>query len=316
MGGLFGPEVGTAPAPSDVAAAAASLPPHVRFGTSSWTFPGWDGLVWDRKTSKEVLVREGLAAYAEHPALRTVGIDRTFYGPVPRQTYATWAQQVPPGFRFMVKAHEHITTARFSKHPRYGALAGQANPRFLDPTYATDAVVGPTVEGLGAHLGVLLFQFPPTHPDLLGPPEVLAEKLDRFLDRLPKGVPYGIELRSPAWLTPNYAQVLVNHGARHSYVVHPTMPTIDQQMRLVPGGARPGVLVRWMLQSGWSYTDAVSAFSPFTERAAPDEPTQSQVARLVKLAIGRDKDVIVIINNKAEGCAPRTLFELVKRAAD
>ncbi|MFK7926867.1 MAG: DUF72 domain-containing protein [Myxococcota bacterium] len=315
MGGLFGPDVGTAPAPDEVAVAAAALPPQVRFGTSSWTFPGWDGLVWDRKTSKEVLVREGLPAYSAHPALRTVGIDRTFYGPVGTRTYETWARQVPAHFRFMVKAHEHITTARFSKHPRYGALAGQANPRFLDADYATEAVVGPTTEGLGPHLGVLLFQFPPTNPDILGPPQVLAQKLDRFLDRLPDGVPYAIELRSPAWLTPDYAQVLVNHGVRHSYVVHPTMPGIAEQMQRVPGGARPGVLIRWMLQSGWSYDDAVAAFSPFTRRAAPDETTQSQVARLVKLAIGRDKDVIVIINNKAEGCAPRTLFELIRRTA-
>ena len=40
------------------AALAARLPPGVRFGTSSWSFPGWKGLVWPRRTTTAVLSRE------------------------------------------------------------------------------------------------------------------------------------------------------------------------------------------------------------------------------------------------------------------
>src|SRR3954464_13352095 len=54
------------------------LPQGVYLGTSSWTFPGWNGLVYDHEASTTQLAREGLAAYAHHPVLRTVGIDRTF----------------------------------------------------------------------------------------------------------------------------------------------------------------------------------------------------------------------------------------------
>ena len=62
---------------------AASLPSTVRFGTSSWAFPGWRGIVYSRSQSQGELSREGLREYAQHPLLRTVGIDRSYYAPIP-----------------------------------------------------------------------------------------------------------------------------------------------------------------------------------------------------------------------------------------
>ena len=56
-----------APAPaldfSAEAELAARLPAHVRFGTSSWTFPGWAGLVYPQGTSERELVERGLELY-------------------------------------------------------------------------------------------------------------------------------------------------------------------------------------------------------------------------------------------------------------
>lgn len=144
--------------------AAKALGPEVRLGTSSWSFPGWEGKVWDRGATEHELARSGLAAYARHPLLRTVGIDRTFYAPVPARTLAEYAAQVPDDFRFLVKAHEHLCLARFPEHPRYGALRGAESPHFLDAAYAIEQVVEPFLEGLGAKGGPLLFQFPPRRP--------------------------------------------------------------------------------------------------------------------------------------------------------
>src|SRR5262249_2228066 len=39
------------------------LPVEVRLGTSSWSFPGWTGLVYAREATPELLAREGLPAY-------------------------------------------------------------------------------------------------------------------------------------------------------------------------------------------------------------------------------------------------------------
>jgi uncharacterized protein YecE (DUF72 family) len=90
-------------------ALARRLPRQIYLGTSSWTFPGWQGLVYDRAAAASVLARHGLSAYAQHPLLRTVCVDRTFYAPLPAADYATYAAAVPDDFRFVVKAHAWCT---------------------------------------------------------------------------------------------------------------------------------------------------------------------------------------------------------------
>nr|MDQ2969927.1 DUF72 domain-containing protein [Acidobacteriota bacterium] len=94
---------------AEAAAIAVRIPRHVRFGTSSWSFPGWEGLVFSRKASAASLARDGLLEYARHPLLTTVGIDRGFYAPIPREDLARYAQQLPPGFPCCAKAPESVT---------------------------------------------------------------------------------------------------------------------------------------------------------------------------------------------------------------
>jgi uncharacterized protein YecE (DUF72 family) len=186
---LFGPPGGEAEAPLEpkdgVKAAAPDaevidlgreLPATLRLGGSTWSFPGWEGWIYDRRYAEARLARQGLDAYARHPLLRAVGIDRTHYNPLAASDLAQYAAVVPEGFRFLVKAHEALTLSFFPDRPRYGAERGRVNPRFLDAAYATDRVVGPFVEGLGAKGGTLLFQFAPQG---LGGPERFAEQIGR-----------------------------------------------------------------------------------------------------------------------------------------
>ncbi len=314
--GLFGGPVGPAPVPAPIRRVAEALPSQVRLGTSSWSFPGWSGLVWDRPADKRTLSRHGLGAYSQHPLLRAVGVDRSYYAPVPAAVFRDYAAQVPDGFRFLVKAHEALTIARYPRHPRYGEHAGRDNPRFLDPTWATEQVVGPTVEGLGDKLGVLLFQLPPTPAQRVGGAQAFAERLHAFLGALPRGPRYGVEIRTPALLGPAYARALTEHGAVHAYVSHPRMPPIPAQMKAVPGGARHGLVVRWMLRPDLDYEGAKGRFAPFDALAAPDPEARGAIARLVRLAVDRGKDVIVIVNNKAEGSAPRSVIALAEAVVE
>jgi hypothetical protein len=84
-------------------ALAARLNPRIRLGASTWSYPGWAGIVWDEGPYTEaVLAKNGLAAYAQHPLLRCVGIDRSFYRPLTEAQYARYAGQVPDDFRFVV----------------------------------------------------------------------------------------------------------------------------------------------------------------------------------------------------------------------
>ncbi|WP_308645952.1 hypothetical protein [Ottowia beijingensis] len=62
---------------------AAALPHGLHLGTSSWHFPGWAGLVWGGDYAEATLSKHGLVAYARHPLLRSVSLDRAFYRPSP-----------------------------------------------------------------------------------------------------------------------------------------------------------------------------------------------------------------------------------------
>ena len=76
-------------------ALAAALPPQLRLGTSSWTYPGWKGLVWEGEHSDTQLSKQGLAVYAQHPLMRTVSIDRSFYRPLTVSQYERYARRCP-----------------------------------------------------------------------------------------------------------------------------------------------------------------------------------------------------------------------------
>ncbi|MGQ4807838.1 hypothetical protein NKDENANG_01200 [Candidatus Entotheonellaceae bacterium PAL068K] len=116
-------------------------PEGIYLGTPSWSFPGWQGLICDRHASQSHLARHGLAAYAQHPLLGAVGLDRTDYAPLAATDFAAYAAAVPDHFRFLVKAHALCTQAYLPHH------SDEPNTALLDRDYAAEQVVGPCVEG-------------------------------------------------------------------------------------------------------------------------------------------------------------------------
>jgi len=302
-------------APVDPALRALStrLSPELRMGTMSWSFPGWRGLLYAQDADPKLLAEAGLAAYSQQPLLRSVEIDRSFYDPLPERYFKDLAAQVPEDFRFLVKAHEECTLAHFPKHPRYGKRQGEANPRFLDAAYAANAVVAQCVPGLGHRLGALLFQFP---PQAALDPSRFAERLSAFLERLPRGVPYAVELRNPELLTPAYAHALLTNDALHAHNAWGAMPSVLAQARLIPPPARRPLIVRWLMRRGDEYEAARSRFLPFSRLVEPDLTTRADIATLVSKALSHDVPAFVLINNKAEGCAPASIAELARAIAD
>lgn len=289
-----------------------ALSPHIRLGTSSWSFPGWSGIVYQGVHTSARLARDGLPAYSSHPLMRTVGLDRTYYGPIDADALAKMAEQVPVDFRFLVKAHEYLTLRQFPQHRRYGARAGKSSPFYLDAEYASREVFDPTMAGLGTKLGVVLLQFAPQN---LGRAYPFSERLSRFLSRLPRGAPVAVELRTRSAFSDEYIRCLEGAGASHTLLVHPSMPSVGQQFertRHLSGT----VVIRWMLRPDRQYGEARDEFAPFDRVVAPDEQTLSELADIVSECAQQRRPTIVIANNKAEGCSPLSLERLARVVAD
>lgn len=301
--------MGPAAVAHEIADLARTVPATVRLGTSSWSFPGWTGIVYDHEAPQSQLAREGLAAYAKHPLLRCVGIDRTFYAPISATAFAEYAVAVPEDFRFLVKA-ANLCTA-----PALRSADGSyvPNERYLDAAFAAEQVVGPLVEGLGPKAGPLVFQFPPQGGAVVRDPERFAERLGRFLDALPRGPLYAVELRDREMFGREYVAALDAAGARHCLCVHPRMPSVTDQWALVRDVREGPLVVRWMLGGTLEYEAARDRYAPFDRLVDEDQASRAGIADLCLDHARRGLESFVIANNKAEGSAPRTVLKLAER---
>jgi uncharacterized protein YecE (DUF72 family) len=290
---------------------AARLPAALHFGTSSWTFPGWTGLVYPAGLSTAALGREGLRHYARHPLLRTVGIDRSYYAPIPLDDLRAYADQLPDGFRCCLKAPAAVTSR---VEPTFGAARGPArpNPDFLSIARLEQDLLAPLAAGFAAHTGPIVIEFPPGPRDAPLPPARFVEALDRFLDALPREFSYAVEIRDPALLTTEYAAVLRRHGVAHTFNYWSAMPMPVAQAAVV-GATAPFIVLRLLLKPGTWYEDQRERFQPFNKIVAADEAMRGEVVALTTRALKRGWKVYVLVNNKAEGSAPLTIRALAEQ---
>lgn len=289
------------------------LSPLIHLGTSSWSFPGWRGVVYDRAATESQLARDGLAAYAQHPLLRCVGIDRTFYAPLSRDVFARYAGQTPPRFRFLCKAFDGVTSPTIRVAAKHAAPRFEPSEHFLDAAFAAEQVVAPFAEGLGPSAGPLVFQFTPLPQRRIAPPQRFIDELHRFLVALPTGLLYAVELRNDDLLCPAYAAALTAAGVAHCFNVHPTMPPVAIQRERLAFDDQPAVVVRWMLNRRFNYREAKQAYAPFDRIIDADDAARRDIAELCGEAATRGRPAFVAINNKAEGSAPLTVRRLAEQ---
>lgn len=319
------PKRGSKPGPAahdeSLAALAADLPSGLWLGSSTWTYPGWDGFVWDGAYSESTLSKQGLPAYAAHPLLQSVCLDRAFYRPLSAIQYATFAAQVPDNFRFVVKAPSLVTDAMVRGETGKGM---QANPSFLDPMLAAQEFVQPVIEGLGHKAGALVFQLSPLPIHLLSQLPDVLQRLRAMLIALPSlaalapDAVIAVEVRDPEFLTPAFADVLRDTGATYCLGIHAKMPPLEQQLPLLRA-LWPGPLVcRWnynRLHGAYGYEEAEKRYAPFDKLVDEDRDTRNALARVIRGTTSAGQKAYVTISNKAEGSAPLSVIELARTVA-
>lgn len=171
---------------------------RVDTGTSGYSFPEWKGAFYPKD-----LPASGMLAYyaARFP---TVEINNTFYR-MPRESVVTeWAQAVPEGFTFSIKASQRIT--HHSRLRDVGDLMGY----LLQVTSA-----------LGDRRGPTLFQLPPNM-------KKDVERLTSFLALIPRRWLAAMEFRHESWFTDEVYSLLQAHE-----VALVTAESEDQEARLV-----------------------------------------------------------------------------------
>ncbi|MFJ8113214.1 DUF72 domain-containing protein [Streptomyces sp. NPDC096132] len=152
-------------------------------GTSGWQYKDWREVLYPA----DVPLRRWLEEYTEHFA--TVEINNAFYRLPSRDTFASWAERVPSDFVVAVKASRYLTHIK----------------RLRDPEEPVHRLMSHAA-GLGARLGPVLLQLPPT---LRADPGLL----DACLSCFPSGTRVAVEPRHESWWTPPVRSVLQARGA-------------------------------------------------------------------------------------------------------
>jgi len=293
------------------------VPENIRFGTSSWAYEGWRGLVYRKAYPKSRFAKDCLGEYASYqyqgaPLFRTVGLDHSFYRPPTASQLEHYRSQVPADFRICSKVWEEITIPAYANQARYGAKAGTANPRFLDASLCQEMVLGPSLEGLGTQAGPFLLEFQRYGPE----PEAFLASLDRFFSRLPPGPAYAVEMRNPALLGTRYRDLLKAHGVAHVYNHWNVMPPLSgQHAALGKTFTADFVVVRLLTPLGTSFSEAVRLYAPYDRLVQPLPRMRADTLALLRQAVSEQTPVYVLVNNRSEGNAPLTIQALADALA-
>jgi uncharacterized protein YecE (DUF72 family) len=175
---------------------------HIRVGTSGFSYKEWKGSFYP----EDLPASEMLRFYASR--LPAVEINNTFYRMPRAAMLAQWAEQVPDGFRFALKAPQRIT------HHRRLKEASDSVDFFFQ-----------VASTLGDRFGPTLFQLPPNFKKDL-------PRLADFLAALPGASPCAFEFRHESWFDDGVYEALSAAGralciAEDEELATPTVVTAD-----------------------------------------------------------------------------------------
>jgi uncharacterized protein YecE (DUF72 family) len=290
----------------------------VYIGTSSWKYPGWFGMLYDRaryeyrgRFAMTRFNRECLAEYAE--VFKTVCVDAAYYNFPSQQYLEGMVNQTPDDFRFGLKVTDAITIKKFPNLDRFGQQAGKPNENFLNAELFARAFLKPC-ESVRHVIGLLMFEFSRFWTTDYEHGRDFIADLDKFLGQLPKGWPYGIEMRNRNWLRPEYFECLARHQVTHVFNSWDAMPAVGEQMALPGSRTNPElVAARFLLKPGRRYEEAVKTFEPYDSIKEENPEARSAGRSLVAegVAAGPKRRTFVFVNNRLEGNAISTIESML-----
>lgn len=170
--------------------------PLWRFGTSSWSERSWVGPFYPPGTP----AGEFLSHYAR--SFPSVEADTTYYHAPAATLVRGWDAKTPAGF---------VLAAKFPRAIVHGGEGEKPDPaRVLVPAHvaaASERFVA-TMAELGPKLGPLVLQFPYFNRTAFASVDAFLERLAPFLDALPVGPRYAVEVRNKAWIGAPLLEVL------------------------------------------------------------------------------------------------------------
>ena len=257
-------------------------------GTSGWSYKDWVGPFYPPGTPE----RKFLEFYAtKFPG---VEVDSTFYRIPSAKTAEAWNRATPEGFLFSPKMVQEVT------HERFLEGAGDVATRFLD-----------ALAPLGPKLGPVVLQFPYFKKDEGVTLDAFLVRLLPFLDALPKGPAFAVEVRNKTFLKPALLDALRHRGTALVLNDHPWMPRPEEWLALPGVFTAPSVPIH-LLGDRYAIEKVTKTWG---ETVLDKGKALEGWAKVVRAALASGRAVTAFANNHFAGYAPASaegLWEKVK----
>jgi len=277
---------------------------RLRIGTCSWKYASWYELVYSAPRGVNYLEE-----YAGH--YDTVEVDQWFWSlfgedsvNLPRLAdVEAYRQAVPDDFLFTAKVPNSVTLTHFYKKKKSDPL--RLNPHFLSPVLF-EAFLS-ALEPLRDTLGPLLFQFEYLNKQKMVSQGRFQDLFTAFVDRIPAGYTYGMELRNGRWLNESYFRFLLDNGLIPVFLQGYWMPGVVE----IYQAHRDLILQQKTVVVRLHGTDRKGMEERTGKRwdrvVAPRDDELSAVTDMVEDLVDHGIDVYLNVNNHYEGSAPGTI---------
>lgn len=284
----------------------------VRFGTCSWKYESWKGIIYP-----EFGEINFLEEYAK--SFDSVEVDQWFWslftpGKPPALPKVKDAEEnasvTPDNFRFTIKVPNSITLTHF--YPKYTGGKLEQNPWFLSGELWKSFV--DSISPLHSKTAALILQFEYLNKQKMPDPNLFFGLLERFFRDAGNGLPLAVEIRNPNFLTREFFTLLhdleVVPVFLQGYFMPPVFEIIDKFKDLL--GERIIIRLHGPDRSGIEEKTG----GVWDRIVEPKEVEISRLTRLLEMLKGMDTEVYLNVNNHYEGSAPLTINKIKKGLGD
>ncbi len=280
-----------------------TAPNKIDFGTCSWNYDSWMGLVYSKKASRSA---DYLKEYsAKHP---TVEIDSWFYKLPDPADVAEYRSLTPEGFTFSCKLTETLSLTH--ERTRDKSLPLKANPNFLSSDVFRHYIEATAELHDRIFLAELEFEY--LNKQKMSGLASFLKALEGFVSALEKNgirntLPLGVECRNANYLTREYFQFLKDCGIAHVFSEKQYLPHIYELYAQY--GDLIGDRVAIRLLGGDRKEIEERTKGNWNEIVDPKEDLV-EIAGMIRYLARGSRLVKVYLNNHFEGSAPKSIERL------
>jgi uncharacterized protein YecE (DUF72 family) len=275
----------------------------IEFGTCSWNYDSWIGLVYTKKVPYS-------AAYLNEYSAKypTVEVDSWFYKLPTPEDAIEYKTQTQPGFSFSCKLTESISLTHERNRDKTAALI--PNPTFLSPEVYAQYLEA--IQELIPQVFIVELEFEYLNKMKMPSLAAFMQSLETFVTVLDKNglkeiVPLAIETRNANYLKREYFQFLKDHGIAHVFSEKLYLPHIYELYAQF--GDLIGTRVPIRILGGDRKEIEAKTNGNWDEIVDP-KPDLPEIANMIDDLANGSRLVKVYLNNHYEGSAPKSIDRL------